>query len=177
MILKRAKKYIEKIYIKAISQNKFIDFLRKKGMKIGNNCDIAKNIAIGTEPYLISIGDNVRITQGVEFVTHDGGLWVLRNLGKIEDDIDKFGRIKIGNNVNIGWNVIILPNVTIGENVVIGAGAIVTKDIPSNSVAAGVPAKVIESIDEYYEKNKNNFMKTKKMEYKIKREYLEKNLE
>ena len=48
----------------------------------------------------------------------------------------------------------IMPGVTIGDRVVIGAGAIVTKDIPSNSVAVGVPAKVIKTADEYLEKIK-----------------------
>ena len=78
-------------------------------------------------------------------------MWVLRNMKKLEN-ADYFGKIKIGNNVHIGMNVIVMPGVTIGDNVVIGCGAIVTKNIPSNSVAVGVPAKVIESIDEYYEK-------------------------
>ena len=51
-------------------------------------------------------------------------------------------------------NAMIMPGVTIGDRVVIGAGAIVTKDIPSNSVAVGVPAKVIKTADEYLEKIK-----------------------
>ena len=57
------------------------------------------------------------------------------------------GGIFIGNNVWIGANCCILPNVHIGDNCVIGAGSVVTKDIPSNSVAAGNPAKVIKKID------------------------------
>ncbi len=60
----------------------------------------------------------------------------------------------IGNNVYIGNNVIILPGVTIGNNVIIGAGAVVTKNIPDNSVAVGVPARVIKTADEYLEKIK-----------------------
>lgn len=59
----------------------------------------------------------------------------------------------VGNDVYIGNDVIILPGVNIGNKVVIGAGAVVTKDIPDNSVAVGVPARVIESADEYFEKN------------------------
>lgn len=61
-----------------------------------------------------------------------------------------FGKIEIGDNVHIGWNTIIMPNVSIGNNCVIGAGAVVTKSIPDNSVAVGVPARVIESIDEKF---------------------------
>ena len=62
--------------------------------------------------------------------------------------------ITVGDNVYIGNNVIILPGVNIGSNVVIGAGAVVSKDIPGNSLAVGVPAKVIKTADEYLEKLK-----------------------
>ena len=62
--------------------------------------------------------------------------------------------IVVGDNVYIGNNVILLPGVTIGNNVIIGAGAVVSKDIPDNSVAVGVPARVIKSTDEYFEKIK-----------------------
>ena len=56
--------------------------------------------------------------------------------------------IKIGKNVWIGSNAAVLPGVTIGDNAVIGAGAVVTKDVPANRIAAGVPAKVIKRINE-----------------------------
>ena len=141
------------------------------GVKIGNNCCILDFKAFGSEPYLIEIGDNVRITSGVRFITHDGGIWVLRN-NKMLHNADIFGKIKVGNNVHIGINSIIMPGVTIGDNVVIGCGAIVTKDIPSNSVAVGVPARVIESIDEYYNKVKNKCDFTKNLSYEEKRKYL-----
>lgn len=80
------------------------------------------------------MGDHVEVTSGCKFITHDGGAWVLRELGYQKMDV--FGPIKIGNNVFIGMNTVILPNVTIGDNVVIGTGAVVTKDIPDNSVVA-----------------------------------------
>ncbi len=54
--------------------------------------------------------------------------------------------VKIGKYVWIGANVVILPGVEIGDNAVIGAGAIITKNIPANSVAVGNPAKVIKKI-------------------------------
>lgn len=146
---------------------------QRRGGIIGKNCEIFPNVEFGSEPYLITIGDNVRITNGVRFVTHDGGICVLRNMKKLEN-ADLFGRIKIGNNVFIGWNAIIMPNVKIGNNCIIGCNAVVTKDIPDNSVAAGCPAKVIESIDEYYEKNKNKCDFTKNKNWKEKKEYLEK---
>ena len=54
--------------------------------------------------------------------------------------------VTIGNNVWIGGSVTILPDVTIGDNVTIGAGSVVTKDIPSNSIAVGNPCKVIKTL-------------------------------
>lgn len=62
--------------------------------------------------------------------------------------------MKIGNNVFIGMKSTILKGVHIGSNVVIGANSLVNKDIPDNCVAAGNPAKVIMSIEDYYEKRK-----------------------
>lgn len=106
----------------------------------------------GTEPWLISLGYNVYITDGVKFLTHDGGTLLFRD--EIFDlEITK--PIKIGDNVYIGNNAIILPGVKVGNNVIIGAGAVVTKDIPENSVVGGVPAIVIKNLDDYLSKVKN----------------------
>jgi acetyltransferase-like isoleucine patch superfamily enzyme len=117
---------------------------------IGKNVRITgKDIRFGSEPYLIEIGDDVTITNGVMFETHDGGVGIFR---KEFPGINVFGRIKIGNGVFIGNNSIIMPGVTIGDNVVIGAGSIVTKDIPSDVVAAGIPARILRSIEEYKQK-------------------------
>ena len=103
----------------------------------------------GSEPWLITLGNNVHITNGVRFVCHDGGTLLFRD--KVPDlEITK--PITVGSNVYIGNNVIILPGVKIGSNVIIGAGAVVSRDIPDNSVAVGVPARVIKSADDYFEK-------------------------
>lgn len=108
-------------------------------------------IGWGTEPWIITIGDNVHITDGVKFITHDGGTLLYRHM---IPDLEITKPIVIGDNVYIGNNVILLPGVTIGNNVVIGAGAVVTRSIPDNSVAVGVPARVIKTADEYLEKLK-----------------------
>lgn len=150
---------------------------KKAGGHIGSDCEVFPDVEFGSEPYLINIGNHVRITNGVKFCTHDGGMWVLRNLGeRAIPDSDKFGRIVIGNNVHIGWNTIIMHGVTVGDNVVIGCGAVVTHDIPSNSVAVGVPAKVIKTIDEYLKDNYEKIMHTKFMKQNEKRDFILKNL-
>ena len=75
-------------------------------------------------------------------------------------------------NVNIGMNATIMPGVKIGKNSIIGFGAIVTKNVEPNTVVAGIPARKIETIQEYYEKKKNKCDFTKNMKYKDKKEYL-----
>lgn len=150
-----------------------IGYWRAKGVKIGNGVELRDLAPFGSEPYLIEIGDHVRINSGVRFITHDGGVWVLRHYGdEALKDADLFGCIKVGNNVHIGTNALIMPGVTIGSNCIIGCGAIVTKDIPDNSIAVGVPARVIETIDEYLQKHVNDFDYTKGLSAQEKREYL-----
>lgn len=56
--------------------------------------------------------------------------------------------VKIGKNVWVGAHATILPGVMVGDNAVIAAGAVVTKDVPANAVVAGVPAKVIKTIEQ-----------------------------
>ena len=132
--------------------------------------------AFGSEPYLITIGQNVEITAGVVFITHDGAAWTLRNFDEKYKKLDVFGPIKIGDNVFIGNNAIILPGVTIGDNVVIGAGAVVAKDIPSGSVAAGNPCRVIRSLEEYGERSlaKEGAMNTKHLSKEEKKSTIQK---
>lgn len=129
-----------------------VAYLRDQGAQIGENCSLLGGIVVfnSAEPYLIRIGDNVTITQGVLFVTHDGGTRVFRNSNPAwTDRTVMMGTIEIGNNVFIGVGSIILPNVKIGSNVVIGAGSIVSKSIPSDVVAFGSPAHVVSTIAEY----------------------------
>ena len=108
--------------IRLRNNNQNLHYFRGRGMRIGDHCEILNGWDFGSEPYLIEIGDYVRITSGVKFVTHDGGVWVLRNLPEVFPelaDIDLFGRIKIGNNVHIGFNAVIIPVVTIALSAVV----------------------------------------------------------
>ncbi|OUQ33616.1 acyltransferase [Massilimicrobiota timonensis] len=153
------------------SLNNYSNELRKIGVRIGENCEIYPDVFFGSEPYLITIGNHVRITSGCKFITHDGGVWVLREKYNNEK-IDLFGQIQIGNNVHIGMNTIIMPGVTIGNNVIVGCGAVVTKDIPDGQIWAGVPAKFIKNIDDYYSDHIDEFDYTKKFSSQNKKEYL-----
>lgn len=118
--------------------------------------------------------------MGVKLITHDGGVWVLRDPKAGYDDrfkdADRFGRIRIGNNVHIGTNAIIMPGVTIGDNVIVGCGAVVTHDVAANSIVGGVPARVIETLDEYAQKAEKKAEKkvvmTKRMSQIEKRGFL-----
>ncbi|WP_206241980.1 acyltransferase [Novosphingobium terrae] len=141
-------------------------YARKLGVRMGQGCRLI-NVDFSTEPYLITMGDRVSATK-VRFETHDGGVWVLRP-GYPQVDIIK--PITIGSNVFIGYGAIILPGVTIGDNVVIGAGSIVSRDIPSNSVAVGIPARVIKSLDAYREGALQSAEDTKSLDEAAKRDY------
>lgn len=126
-------------------------YTKHYGVTIGKNCRITgKHISFGGEPFLVKIGDNVTITRGVRFLTHDGGVGLFRNE---HPGINVFGKIIVGNNVFIGEDSLIMYDVTIGDNVIIGARSVVTKNVSSNNVVAGIPARVIKTIDEYKKKS------------------------
>lgn len=170
IIIKNIMKFF---YNLTIDNTRLIDIARKKGVKIGEGCRLYSN-NFGSEPYLIEIGNHVTITNGVQFITHDGGVWVFRENKLPNADI--VGKIKIENNCFVGTNTIILPNVVIGENSIVAAGSIVTKSVPKNSVVAGVPARVIKDTDEYYEGIKNKVINTKNLDSESKKTIILENL-
>ncbi len=124
------------------------EYFRGLGAKIGENCRIIAE-SLGSEPWLVEIGDRVAISHGVRFQTHDGGVHIFR---REIPTLQYYGKIKIGNNCVLGNNVILTPGVTVGDNCVVGAGSVVTRDIPSGSFAFGVPARVLMPIEKYKEK-------------------------
>ena len=107
---------------------------------------------IPPQPELISIGNNVKVSSGVQFITHDL-ISLMLNTREHSDLYEDFnGCIKIDDNVMIGANSLIMPNVHICSDVIIAAGSIVTKDINSSGVWGGVPAKYLKSFEDFIKK-------------------------
>lgn len=148
-----------------------IEYARSIGVIVGDGCQLI-NVSFSTEPYLVAIGNHVSATA-THFETHDGGVWVFRDE---YPQLDIVKRITVGNNVYLGYGCVILPGVAIGDNVVVGAGAVVANDIPNNSVAVGVPARVIKTMEAYREKALSSGINTKHLSPQKKRRYLEAHL-
>ena len=113
--------------------------------------DFGKNIAVGRGVFInagccfqdqggIVLGDGVLVGHQVVFATLDHDLDPARRGGMFP------APIRVGKNVWIGAHATILKGVTIGDNAVVAAGAVVTKDVPANTVVGGVPARVIKTI-------------------------------
>ena len=140
-----------------LSSTKRTQYLKDKQVfgAIGDHCSIMSRV-VPLYAKLIRLGNNVRIASKVTFVTHDVTHVMLNDNPSLKGERfqEKIGCIEIQDNVFVGAGSTILYGVQIGTNVIIGAGSLVNKDIPSNSVAAGVPAKVIGSFDEYLSKRR-----------------------
>lgn len=125
------------------------------GMKVGKNFGRLNGVILDpSHCWLIEIGDNVTMAPRVHVLAHDASTKQFLGYTKI-------GRVSIGNNVFIGAESVVLPGVTIGNNVIVGANSTVTKDIPDNTVVVGTPARVLCTLDEYLEKEKNRMSKSK----------------
>lgn len=112
-----------------------------KNIHIGNNFTGNFNLTI-LDIKEVHIGDNVMIGPNTTITTVGHPL---STKGR-RNHLAKGEEIRIGNDVWLGANVTVLPGVSIGDNVVVGAGAVVTKDIPDNSLALGVPARVVREL-------------------------------
>ena len=113
---------------------------------IGKNVDIINSYIDSGFGWLITIGDNVTITNAT-ILAHDASTKKVLGYTKV-------GRVDIGDNVFIGYGAVILPNTRIGNNVIVGAGTVVAKDIPDNVVVVGNPCHILCSYDKYISKNK-----------------------
>ena len=151
-----------------LSKKLFLHFI---GVRYGMGCRFVglTRSTFGSEPYLIEFGNNVTVSSGVQFITHDGSVSVLRNE---HPRIDLFDTIKIGDNVFIGHGSIIMPGTTIGNNVILGAGSLVRGTVPSDAIYAGIPAKYKKSIEEYSNQILPKVDQTKKLSFFAKKRYL-----
>lgn len=171
------KRILNKFYYLYVKRDT-VAYARHLGVKVGDHCQILTDpaVAFGTEPWLITLGDHVDVTEGVHFLCHEGGMWCARELENSFKSKDLFSPIKVGNNVMIGLGSLIMPGVTIGNNVIIGGHSVVTKDVPDGAIVAGMPAKQISTVDSFVEKlHSRKMFETKGLSQEQKRAYLQKN--
>lgn len=136
------------------SKKRFVQYLKSKGAVVGDHTEflspIHSEVDIGRAKY-ITIGDHCILCSGITIYCHDYSWKILEDA--YGEELPSGGMpIYIGNNVFIGANTTILGGVTIGDNVIVAAGSTVCKSLPANTVCAGNPAKVVRSLDEYYQK-------------------------
>lgn len=144
-------------------------YAKRSGVIMGDNVEILSK-HLTSEPYLITLGNNVRVSKDVHFFTH-GGICRLRIINK-DPDFDYFGKINIGDNTFIGEGAYIMYGVTIGRNCIVAAGTIVNKSITDNTVVGGNPCVKIGNTDLAYTKLKEYDVKSKKMSFQEKKEFL-----
>ncbi len=162
---------VETLRFRAELRSDSVRAARRLGVEIGTGCRLINltRSTFGSEPFLVTMGDRVEVAAEVRFVTHDGGVWVLRDR---HPDLDVVAPIRVGSNVFIGIGVVILPGVTIGDNVVIGARSVVNKDLAGGAVYAGVPARRLSTIADYEAKSLARGVPTKRMDPQSKRSAL-----
>ncbi len=135
-----------------------VRYARRIGVKINGRVMIygSSYEMFSTEPYLVSVDDNVFISVGAKFVPHDGGVLPFR---RETPDLDLAAPIHIGANTFIGMGALVLKGVTIGPNSVIGANAVVTKSFPEGGIIAGNPARLIKTTAEFLKSAKEKSLK------------------
>lgn len=125
------------------------EYLKKHNIfnSIGEHCYYA-SVLLPAEPELVTLHDNVVISAGVRLITHSVAHVVFNREESANKYVCRFGRIEIGNNVYVGADSIIQFDVNVGDNCIIAAGGVVTRNIETNSVVAGVPARKICSYED-----------------------------
>lgn len=170
-MIRRIKNKLVKLYFTKIKHFDGSDYtiyrMRKAGMKVGDRCRIFSDLTWNREPYLITIGDNVTISGGVELCTHDNSVIKL-----IPGKTDIVGEIKIGNNCFIGMHSIIMYGVTLGDGCIVGAGSVVTHSFPANTVLAGNPARAITTSDKLAEKYRDKAINFREIPFEKQAQYM-----
>jgi acetyltransferase-like isoleucine patch superfamily enzyme len=136
------------------SSDALISQLRSSGITIGEDVTFFGDLNLVridlTRPSLVKIGSHVKIVSPFSLLTHGFEWTVFRE--KYKEILGSSGKVVIGDNVYFGRECCVLKGTTIGNNVIIGAKSLVNKDIPSDCVAAGVPARMLTGLDEYFQK-------------------------
>lgn len=158
---------IRRIYGRLLNMISHEKYARWIGVKIGKNCVIS-DVHWSSEPYLVTIGDNVALTSGVHIHTHGGG----RAARRLYPNFDVFGKVTICDNAYIGCMSQIMPGVTIGEGALVAAGSVVTHSVPSGMVVGGNPAKVLCTVEEYINRNLKYNTESKHMGSDTKKSFL-----
>ena len=135
-------------------------YLRHLGARVGQDCDLHPPVKnFGSEPWLVEIGNRVTVASGVLFFTHDGASRLFRD--RLEGSSpwgNRFGTIRIFDNCFIGANAILLPGVQVGPESIVGAGSVVTRSVPPRTVAAGVPARQLCSLEACIERYRSRMI-------------------
>lgn len=137
-------------------------FGEEKGIKIFQSSTVVGDVQVGKNTWIgpfcsidgtggLKIGDNCSISAGCHIVSHDTVKWALSG-GQAPYE---YAPISIGDHCFIGLHVVITKGITIGNRCLIAAGAVVTHDIPDNSIAAGVPARIIGKVEVAQDGNVN----------------------
>jgi acetyltransferase-like isoleucine patch superfamily enzyme len=108
----------------------------------GRNCVISANTVVYAAGG-VELGDHVSIGPNCTIVSHQQSFAMDGTPYKDQEML--YAPVKIGNNVALNSGATILPGVTIGDNAIVGASALVTRDVPANSVVMGIPAKVVRT--------------------------------
>jgi acetyltransferase-like isoleucine patch superfamily enzyme len=137
-----------KMELQGYTPHTIAHYLRRQGARIGQDCVIIPT-TLGTEPYLVKLGNRVVIAGGVTFITHDGAAAVVR---QEVPDAQNFGPIVIEDNCVVGLNAVLFGNIRIGPNAIVGAGSVVIADVPPDTIVMGNPARPIGSTLKYREK-------------------------
>jgi acetyltransferase-like isoleucine patch superfamily enzyme len=152
-----------------------VRYFRSQGAEIGEDVEIfgANLFTFGSEPYLVSIGNQVTISHNVDFITHDGGLRVARAR---YPNAYLYGRIQVADDCFIGAHSVLLPGARVGVGSVIGSGSIVTGEIPAGVVAIGAPAKPVKTVEDYIQGKRDLWVDTRGLAPDAKRELLHRRL-